>query len=681
MYKLGIKMKTSTIVMAFCLLGMVNGVQGQTSGIDKKNMDFSVKPGTDFFEYSGGGWMKAHPLTPEYSSYGVTQELAETNRKQIRALIESFASKPQQKGSLEQKIGSLYSLAMDSVRLNREGWKPLKPVLEKVKSIRNLKEYEIVVAQLGKQGISASMFDLGVDADIHNACMNLVSVSQGGLSMGERDYYLKDDTATVKVRNAFKKYVKSLFQMVGNDEATAEKKMQTVLGLETRIAKASYSAEKLRDVEGNYHKMSYSQLVNDYPGIDWGNILLCSGFPAINEVSVSQPEPIHEVEAIFKETPIEDLKTFAEYKVTADASGELDDNFRKVNFEFTKAMTGAMQDRPRWKRAVGVVNNVLGMAVGKMFVEKYFPESSKKRMLDIVHNLQTALSERIQSAKWMAPATKAQAIDKLKDFYVKIGYPDKWRDYSGMQINDSLSYYENLTHASEFIFSDYLQRHVNKPVDKTEWLMTPQTINAYYNPTTNEICFPAGILQPPFFIPEADDAYNYGAIGAVIGHEMTHGFDDQGSQFDKFGNVKDWWTPQDKKDFKARTKVMADFFSGIHALPDLKLNGQLTLGENLADNGGLNVAFQAFQNVTKNHPLGVKDGFTPEQRFFIAYGISWAEQIRPQLVRMYAASDPHSPACWRVNGALPQIDAWYKAFNIKKSDKLFIPKKKRVDVW
>src|SRR5574344_221099 len=336
------KMKISTFVINLCMLAAVATAEGQTSGIDKKNMDFSVKPGTDFFEYCCGGWMKAHPLTAEYSSYGVTQELAETNRKQIRALIEGFASKPQQKGSLEQKIGSLYNLAMDSVRLNREGWEPLKPVLEKVKSIRNLKEYEIVMGQLEKKGINASMFDMGVDADIHNASMNLVSISQGGLTMGERDYYLKDDTATVKVRNAFKNYVVKLLEMVGNDQASAQKKMETVLNLETRIAKASYSAEKLRDVEGNYHKMSYSQLVNDYPGIDWGNILLCSGFPAVSEVSVGQPEPIHEVENILKETPIEDLKAFAEYKVTADAANSLDDGFRKISFEFTKAMTGAM---------------------------------------------------------------------------------------------------------------------------------------------------------------------------------------------------------------------------------------------------------------------------------------------------------------------------------------------------
>lgn len=655
--------------------------QGQISGIDRKNLNLSIKPGNDFYEYSVGGWTKAHPLTPEYSSYGVTEELAERNRQQIRELIEGFAAHSQKKGTLEQKIGSLYNLAMDSTRRNKEGWLPLKPYLEQIYAIKNKKEFQVVSAQMERKGIGCCMFNFGAEADIHNATMNIVSIYQGGISMGERDYYLKEDTATVKIRNAYKKYVQSLFELVGNEEATANKKMQAVLAIETRIARASYGAVKLRDVEGNYHKKTYSQLINDFPGIDWGSIFLCAGYPAFKDVNVSQPEPIHEVEKILSETSLDDLKAYAEFKTIADGANSLDDKFRAVSFEFSKAMTGISQDRPRWKRAVGVVNNVMGMAVGKMFVEKYFPESSKKRMLELVNNLQTALKERIQAATWMSDATKRQAIDKLNGFYVKIGYPDKWKDYSKLQINDSLSYYENLVNASEFAIDDYIQRHVNKPVDKEEWLMTPQTINAYYNPTTNEICFPAGILQPPFFIPEADDAYNYGACGSTIGHEMTHGFDDQGSQFDKYGNVNNWWTEEDKKNFEKRSKVMADYFSNIKALPDMKLNGELTLGENIADNGGLNVAFQAFKNATKDRPLENKDGFTPDQRFFLAYGITWAENIRPELLRMYNTMDPHAPARWRVNGALPHIDAWYKAFNVKKGNKLYLPKAKRVDIW
>lgn len=655
--------------------------QSQTSGIDKDNLDLKVKPGNDFFEYSCGGWLKRHPLTAEYSSYGVTDELVETERRQIHEMIERLASQKQEPNTLGQKIGSLYRLAMDSTRRNADGWQPLKPVLERVRAIDSRKMFQIVTAALEREGIDVMMFDISTDADQKDATMNLLDISQGGLTLGERDYYLNNDTATVKIREALKTYIAALFELIGYGKDDAQKKMEAVMAIETRIARASYDAVRRRDIEGNYHKMSYRQLVTDYPGIDWGETLLQSGIPAVEYVSVAQPEPIHEVEKILAETPLEDLKTYAEYGVLNDGANALDDRFREVSFHLTQALTGAGQDRPRWKRAVGAVSSVMGEAIGKMYVERYFPETSKQRILALVKNLQEALKQRIEGATWMSRETKDKAIEKLKNFNVKMGYPDKWKNYDGLRISDSLTYYQNLKNAYSFLRKDYVERHVNKPVDRSEWYMTPQTVNAYYNPSTNEICFPAGILQPPFFIADADDAYNYGAIGAVIGHEMTHGFDDQGSQFDLNGNVNDWWTAADKAQFKARTRVMANFFSNIQALPDLKLNGELTLGENLADNGGLQIAFLAFQNKIKEHPLPVKDGFTPEQRFFLAYGISWAESIRPEQLRMYNATDPHAPAKWRVNGALPHIDAWYKAFGIKKGDKLYLPKKKRVDVW
>ena len=428
--------------------------------------------------------------------------------------------------------------------------------------------------------------------------------------------------------------------------------------------------------------MTYAQLLSDYPGIDWGSLFLQLGFPAFAEVTVNQPEPIHAVEKLLAEKSLDDWKAYAEFKVVNDAANALDDSFRAAFFDFySHTMSGVMQDRARWKRAVDAVNGVLGMAVGKLYVEKYFPESSKQRMLELVNNLKVALGQRIDQQNWMSPATKAQAHDKLNHFYVKIGYPDKWRDYSNLQIDENLSYYENLLRAGEFMMADMIQRKVNKPTDKTEWLMTPQTINAYYNPTTNEICFPAGILQPPFFNPEADDAVNYGAIGVVIGHEMTHGFDDQGSQFDKDGNLRNWWTEADKKNFEARTKVMADFFDKIEVLPGLKANGKLTLGENIADHGGLNISYQALQNAMKKNPLKTVDGFTPEQRFFLSFAFIWASNIRDEQLRVLNKVDPHSPARWRVNGALPHIDSWYKAFNITSKDPLFVPKKNRVDIW
>ena len=655
--------------------------QNLSSGIDKANMNLDVKPGADFYEYAAGGWLKTHPLDAEHPTNGAFVDLEEQNQKRIKGLIEEYSSKSQPKGSLGQKIGDLYNLMMDSVRLNREGAAPLKPVLAKVEAIKNKKEYQLVMAQLDYQGVGAMMFGISVGADQRNASQNIVGISQGGIGLGERDYYLNDDEQTVKVRNAYKEYIKTLFQLVGDDEQTAQKKTDVLLAIETRIAKASYDNVKLRDVNANYHKIGYAQLISDYPGIDWGNIFLAQGFPPFAEVDLGQPEPIKEVEKILEETSLDDLKTYAEAKVISSATNSLSDEFRAASFKFNQTLSGVKQDRPRWKRAVGVVSGVLGEAIGKLYVEKYFPESSKQRMLDLVHNLQTALAERIDEASWMEQATKDQAKDKLSNFIIKIGYPDKWRDYSGLEIDPSLSLYDNLTRVTAFLTKDYIDRKVNKPVDKSEWHMTPQTVNAYYNPTTNEICFSAAILQAPFFDPEADDAVNYGAIGCVIGHEMSHGFDDQGCQFDKNGNQNNWWTAADKANYDKRTKVLEEYFNNYEVLPGKKINGKLTLGENIGDNGGLNIAFRAMSNLMKTKKLPVIDGFTPEQRFFLAWGRVWAANTSDEMTDYLLKVDPHSPNQARVNGALPHIDAWYDAFNVKKSDKMYVPKSKRAHIW
>lgn len=674
-------MKTKTLLVSFSMIATAACAQNLSSGIDKANMDLNVKPGMDFYEYAAGGWLKTHPLDAEHPTNGAFVDLEEQNQKRIKGLIEEYSSKSQPKGSLGQKIGDLYNLMMDSVRLNREGAAPLKPVLAKVEAIKNKKEYQLVMAQLDYQGVGAMMFGISVGADQRNASQNIVGISQGGIGLGERDYYLNDDEQTVKVRNAYKEYIKTLFQLVGDDEQTAQKKTDVLLAIETRIAKASYDNVKLRDVNANYHKMGYAQLISDYPGIDWGNIFLAQGFPPFAEVDLGQPEPIKEVEKILEETSLDDLKTYAEAKVISSATNSLSDEFRTASFKFNQTLSGVKQDRPRWKRAVGVVSGVLGEAIGKLYVEKYFPESSKQRMLDLVHNLQTALAERIDEASWMEQATKDQAKDKLSNFIIKIGYPDKWRDYSGLEIDPSLSLYDNLTRVTAFLTKDYIDRKVNKPVDKSEWHMTPQTVNAYYNPTTNEICFPAAILQAPFFDPEADDAVNYGAIGCVIGHEMSHGFDDQGCQFDKNGNQNNWWTAADKANYDKRTKVLEEYFSNYEVQPGKKINGKLTLGENIGDNGGLNIAFRAMSNLMKTKKLPVIDGFTPEQRFFLAWGRVWAANTSDEMTDYLLKVDPHSPNQARVNGALPHIDAWYDAFNVKKSDKMYVPKSKRAHIW
>ena len=674
-------MKKRTLIAACLLAAMSAGAQSQVSGIDKKNMDLSVKPGTDFYQYAAGGWLKSHPLDAEHTNNGAFTDLYEENQKRIQELILEYASKPQKKGTLEQKIGTFYNMLMDSVRLNREGWEPLKPTLARIAAIKTNKEYQLVTAELDRRGENTMMYGIGVGADMRNASMNIVSVGQGGLGLGTRDYYLNNDPQTLKVREAYKTYLKNLFKMVGNDEATATKKVDAIMAIETRIAKVSYSKVQLRDIDKNYHKMSYNDLVLNFPGIDWGNVFLQIGFPPFDAVDVGQPEPIHEVEKILADTNLDDLKAYAEIKVISGATSQLSDAFRAESFKFSSVLSGAQQDRPRWKRAVATVSNVFGEAIGKLYVEKYFPESSKQRMIELVKNLQEALAQRIQEATWMSAATKAQAKDKLDNFIVKIGYPDKWRDYSGLQINDKLSLYANMQNVSEFFLQDELSRKVNKPVDKMEWGMTPQTINAYYNPTTNEICFPAAILQPPFFDPNADDAVNYGGIGAVIGHEMSHGFDDQGSQFDKTGNQRDWWTAQDKKNFQERSKVLVDHFGKVEVVNGKKVNGQLTLGENIGDNGGLNIAFRALQNSMKTKPLKTLDGFTPEQRFFLSWARVWAGNARPEYLEYLITVDPHSPNMARVNAALPEIDAWYDAFKIKKGDKLFIPANKRAHIW
>ena len=673
-------MRKMIIVAAVAVASSAYG-QNLSSGIDPNNLDKTVRPGDNFYQYAAGGWLKSHPLDDEHTDNGAFTDLYEKSQKDIQELILQYASSPQQKGSLGQKIGSLYNLMMDSVRLNKEGWTPLKPTLERIKAIKDRKEYQLVTAQLDRKGENTMMYGIGVGADQRNADVNIVGISQGGMGLGTRDYYLNDDEQTVKVREAYKKYIQNLFMKVGDDENVAQAKMKAVMDIETRIAKASYSRVQLRDVDANYHKMNYNQLVCDFPGIDWGNVFLATGFPAFQYVDVGQPEPIHEVEKILAETSLDDLKAYAEIKVISGAASHLSDDFRREAFNLSSVVSGVQQDKPRWKRAVSLVSGVLGEAIGKLYVEKHFPESSKSRMMELVGNLQTALAQRIDESTWMGADTKVQAKDKLNNFIVKIGYPDKWKDYSGLNVDDNLSLYENLGNISEFLLLDELKKKVNQPTDKSEWLMTPQTVNAYYNPTTNEICFPAAILQPPFFDPNADDAANYGAIGGVIGHEMSHGFDDQGSQFDKNGNQNNWWTEQDKSNYEARTKVLEDYFSHVEVVAGKFINGKLTLGENIGDNGGLNIAFRAFQNAMEKKPLGTLDGFTPEQRFFLSWARVWASNQRPEYQEMLITVDPHSPNFARVNAALPHIDAWYDAFKVKKGNKMFVPKKKRAHIW
>ena len=671
---------TFAAVLASC---QTNGESSQKSGIDLANLDSTYLPGTDFYMFATGGWQKAHPLTDEYSRYGSFDVLQENNNKQLRELIEGVAAQQNEKGSVAQKIADLYNSAMDSVALNEHG-------LDEIAAFLACDGYQTsaqitqdwlkqVWPKMLRQGVDGLMgFYIG--ADEKDSKNNILSIVQGGLTLGQKDYYLDQDPETAKIREAYVAYIRQLVSHVGFGETDAARISDDVMRIETRLAKASKSMTELRDPEANYHKMSYDQLKKDFAGIDWDAYLHIFGISGLKDVIVGQPEAIHEVEKILAEETPEALQNVYLWHAIDMAAGYVDDESRNLSFAFWgTALSGKTQDRPRWKRAVSSVEGCLGEALGQLYVAKYFPPAAKERMEKLVANLQQALGERIDAQDWMSDETKKVAHEKLDAFYVKVGYPDKWTDYSTLQIGNS--YLQNILSCKEWAIQDMIAKHLNKPVDKDEWYMTPQTVNAYYNPTTNEICFPAGILQPPFFDMEADDAFNYGAIGVVIGHEMTHGFDDQGSKYDKNGNLSQWWTEEDTKRFNERIQVMREYHDSIEVLPGLHSNGSLTLGENMADHGGLMVSYQAFVNATAQAPLSDKDGFTPAQRFFLAYANVWGQNIRDEEIRKRVKSDPHSLGKWRVNGQMPHMDAWYEAFGITEQDPMFVPKEKRVTIW
>ena len=673
----------SIMTLAAAAAACTTGNKPLASGIDLANMDTTYQPGQSFYMYATGGWQKANPLTAEYSRYGSFDVLQENNNKQLRELIEGVSAQENAPGSVAQKIASLYRSAMDSVNLNEHYWGALEEFLlcDGYQSSRDITEQWLrdVWPRMQRQGVPG-LFGMYISADEKDSKNNLVSIYQGGLTLGQKDYYVDEDPETQRIREAYETYVVALCQHQGFSEKDARRIWADVIRIETRLARASKSMTELRDPEANYNKISYEELKQQFPGIDWDAYFQNIGMEGVREVCLGQPAAIHEVEAVLKEEPVEALQNVYLWHAMNMASSYIDDESRAMNFAFYgTAMSGKQEDRPRWKRAVSSVEGALGEALGQLYVERFFPPAAKERMERLVANLQVALGERIAVQDWMSDETKKVAQDKLDAFYVKVGYPNKWKDYSTLEIGDS--YLRNILACNEWEIQEMIRTKFNKPVDRDEWYMTPQTVNAYYNPTTNEICFPAGILQPPFFDMEADDAFNYGAIGVVIGHEMTHGFDDQGSQYDKEGNLRRWWSDEDRQRFEERIQVMRDFHDSIEVLPGLHANGSLTLGENMADHGGLMVSFQAFKNATKEAPLPVIDGFTPEQRFFLAYANVWGQNIRDEEIRKRVKSDPHELGKWRVDGQLPHIDAWYDAFGITEQDPMFVPKAERVTIW
>lgn len=647
--------------------------------LDLANLDTTVAPGKSFYQYATGGWQKANPIPDEYARYGSFDQLRENNQVQIQSLIEELGKQENPVGSNAQKVGDLYKMGIDSARLNADGAEPIRSQLDEIAAASSKKDIIRLSAKVSRFA-SNPFFGFYVGPDDMNSSINIAHLYQSGISMGDRDYYLLQDEQTKMVRGEYEKLVRTQFRNAGYSDADAEKAAVNVLHIETKLAESHFTREMRRQPELNYHKLAVTDLNSRVAPFEWAYYFEEMGAAGIESLNVSQIEPVKTAIAIINEEPVEVLRDYLCWKVINSAAGYLSDDFVQANFEFYgKTLSGSKELRPRWRRSIDAVNGALGEAVGQLYVQKYFPPEAKERMLELVANLKTALGERIANLEWMSDVTKEKAQEKLATFIVKIGYPDKWKDYSSLEIKDD-SYWLNRVRASEFAYAEMVDE-LGKPVDKSKWYMSPQTVNAYYNPSSNEICFPAGILQPPFFYMHSDDAINYGGIGVVIGHEMTHGFDDQGRKFDKEGNLSEWWTAEDAQRFEERANVLVDYFDNIVVLDTVHANGRFTLGENIADHGGLQVSYHAFRKTMQAQSGESLDGFTPAQRFFLSYATLWAGNVRDAEILRLTKVDPHSLGRWRVDGALPHIGAWYESFDIQPSDPMYLPVEKRASIW
>lgn len=671
--------KTAVILStAICTMAMTNcsTKTATPSGIDKANLDTLVSPKQDFYQYACGGWMVNNPLPDEFSRFGTFDQLGENNREQLKELITGLDRNTAAPGSNAQKIADMYAMGMDSVTLNQQG---ATPVGADIATINSLNKDSLTIAVATMPGISA-FFATGVEPDLKDASVNAMYMMQSGLGLGDRDYYLLDTEEEQKIREAYKTYIYTLATLAGYSEADAQRLVNNTMAIEKQLAQASMSREELRNPAASYNPTAIVEIEKKYPNLNITNYFKSQGIDKIDTLIVGQPNFLAAVNSIIADTDIQALRDYFAAGYLSSAASYLSDDFVNAKFELSKVISGVQEQQPRWKRAMSVPNGILGEALGQLYVEKYFPADSKAKMLDLVGNLQKSLGEHIDSLTWMSDATKAKAHEKLDAFIVKIGYPDQWRDYSELTIDASKPYWENIKQSILFN-QNYNLADYGKPVDKTRWHMSPQTVNAYYNPTTNEICFPAGILQKPFFDPEADNAANYGAIGVVIGHEMTHGFDDQGRQFDKNGNLADWWTAEDAAAFTVLADSLASQFDQIIVLGDTHANGRFTLGENIADQGGLRVAHTAYHNSLNGENGEVIDGLTPDQRFYLAYANVWAANIRDAEILRRTKVDPHSLGRWRVNATLRNIEPFFTAFDITEGDPMYRPTEERVVIW
>ena len=650
--------------------------QESVPAINQENFDLTVSPGEDFYRYTTGGWQKNNPLKPEYSRYGAFDVLAENNEIRLNELFDGLSKSKAAKGTVEQKIADLYLMGLDSVRLNNEGVAPVMPYFNQLEAVRTIEDFAYATAKCAGYGVG-SIYGTYVGADLMDSNNQILYIGESGLAMRNRDYYLLPEHQAL--RDGYKDFLEKIFSLAGCEDAA--QRASDAYDVEMEIAVPFWSMVQQRDVEAQYNPMSSEELFKAYPNIHFDTVFEVLGIPAQEKLVVEEPSYFAAINEMLETIDPAKLRHYLQASLLSDACGSLNDEMYAASFEFfSRQMAGVQEQKPRWKRAMRTPNSLLGEAVGEMYVNKYFPEADKERMLQIVRNIQAALSEHIDNLDWMSDETKAKAQDKLSAFTIKIGYPDKWKDYSTLDIDSSKSYYENLLNASAWYVRDNMSK-LGQPVDKEEWHMTPQTVNAYYNPTTNEICFPAGILQPPFYNSAADDAVNYGAIGVVISHEMTHGFDDQGRLFDKDGNMNNWWTEADAEAFKTKTQKLVEQFNQVEVLPGVFANGAATLGENIADQGGLRIAYTAMQNsFAGNHPEPV-DGLTAEQRFYIAYATVWAQNITKEEIQRRTLVDVHSIGENRVNVSVRNLQTFFDAFGIKEGDRMWRPEEERVVIW
>ena len=656
-------------------------VKEQTPAIDPANFDESVALADDFYQHATGGWQKNNPLKPEFARYGTFDVLRENNEIRLNDLFAAMTKSQAERGSVEQKISDLYTMGLDSVRLNQEGITPVKNDVNQIMALNNLTEVAVAVARI-HTAAGNPLFSMGVSADLMNSTINALYAEQAGLGMGNRDYYFGDENEAK--RKGYTEWLTKSFEIYGAADAAAL--AEDVMAFESKMAEKFRNNVQLRDVEANYNPMAMADFIKRYGAFDWDIYFSEMGIAKPETIIVGQPEVLDAVNSLLKSEKLSTIKNYLAASVLRSAAGFVGDDLYAAHFEFFgRLMSGQQEMRPRWKRAMAVPNGILSEAVGEIYVQKYFPESDKQRMTDMVKNLQVALGQHIDALEWMSDATKAKAHEKLASFTVKIGYPDKWKDYSTLSIDPKQSYWENMKRANSWYTRDNISK-LGKEVDRDEWFMSPQTVNAYYNPTTNEICFPAAILQPPFYNSAADDAVNYGAIGVVIGHEMTHGFDDQGRQFDKDGNMNNWWTDEDAVAFQSRTDVLVEQFNKVEILPAkddqpaLMADGKLSLGENIADQGGLRVAYTALQNSFGGNKPEPIDGFTAEQRFYLSYATIWGQNIRDEEAARLTKVDVHSLGKNRVNVTLRNIAEFYEAFGVTEG-KMYLPEQERIIIW